>query len=60
MKAEEFECLNTLSEKAIIDTLTSSELNEFRRLLNLWNDNLLHSLDKDNLLHSLDKDNAID
>lgn len=50
MKAEEFECLNTLSEKAIIDTLTSSELNEFKRLLILWNDNLLHSLDKDNAI----------
>lgn len=48
MNIEEFECLNTLSEKAIIDTLTSSELNEFKRLLTLWNDNLLHNLDKDN------------
>jgi hypothetical protein len=43
MKTEEFECLNTLAEKAIINTLTPTELNEFKRLLNLCNDNLQDS-----------------
>lgn len=48
MNAEDFECLDKLSNKAMIDTLTPSELNEFKRLLNLWNDDLLKSLDTDN------------
>jgi hypothetical protein len=48
MNAEEFKSLDMLSEKAIIDTLTPSELNEFKRLLNLWNDNLLQRLYTDN------------
>ncbi|MFT5852497.1 MAG: hypothetical protein ACI87J_002475 [Colwellia sp.] len=43
MNREEFEYLNTLSIKGIKDTLTSSELNEFKRLLTLWNDNLFES-----------------
>ena len=40
MKMEDFEYLNMLSIKAIKDTLTCTELNEFKRLLRLWNDNL--------------------
>ena len=48
MKMEGFEYLNMLSEKAIKDTLTSIELNEFKRLLIIWNDNLLQSSDRDN------------
>ncbi|MFT7007325.1 MAG: hypothetical protein ACJAXJ_001840 [Colwellia sp.] len=48
MKMEGFEYLNMLSEKAIKDTLTSIELNEFKRLLTIWNDNLLQSSDRAN------------
>ena len=40
MEMEDFEYLNMLSKKAIKDTLTCTELNEFKRLLKLWNDNL--------------------
>ena len=46
MNKEEFEFLNALSIKAVKDTLTSNELNElneFKRLLTIWNDNLLQS-----------------
>lgn len=47
MNAEEFKSLDALSEKAMIDTLTPSELNEFKRLLNIWNDDLLQSIETD-------------
>jgi len=37
MDAREFERLNFLSEKALHNTITSTELAEFNQLLNLWN-----------------------
>jgi len=50
MKMEEFEYLNMLSKKSIKDTLTSIELNEFKRLLTLWNDNLFQNSDTANAM----------
>jgi hypothetical protein len=48
MEKEDFERLNTLSQKAINDTVTTTELEEFKRLLTIWNDsteyNMLHCL----------------
>jgi hypothetical protein len=38
MEKEEFERLNTLSEKAINDTATPNELEEFNQLLIAWNE----------------------
>lgn len=40
MVMEEVGRLNALSQKATIDSLTLSELDEFKRLLNIWNDDL--------------------
>ena len=37
MKKEEFNRLNALSEKALNDTVTHSELLEFKELLTSWN-----------------------
>lgn len=55
MKTEEYERLNSLSEKAINETLTPSELNEFKLLLTIWNDyteyNLLQGSCTSNLKH---------
>lgn len=46
METEEFERLNVLSEKAINDTATANELEEFSQLLIAWNEsteyNILH------------------
>lgn len=36
MKSEEFERLNTLSEKAMNDIVTPNELKEFNLLLSAW------------------------
>lgn len=38
MKTEEIERLNSLSEKAIKDIVTPDELEEFMRLLTIWNE----------------------
>jgi hypothetical protein len=47
MNMDQFERLNTLSEKAINDTATVNELEEFSNLLIAWNQsteyNLLHA-----------------
>jgi len=37
MDALEFDRLNLLSEKALHDTATSTELAEFNQLLSIWN-----------------------
>jgi len=37
MGTNEFERLNLLSEKALHDTATSTELAEFNQLLSIWN-----------------------
>ncbi|MDX2367537.1 MAG: hypothetical protein QNK36_03905 [Colwellia sp.] len=44
METEEFERLNVLSEKAINDTATSDELEEFMKLLNVWNESTEYNL----------------
>lgn len=46
MRTEDFDRLNTLSKKSITDTLTPTELNEFKILLTLWNENLLQIFDR--------------
>ncbi len=40
MKSEEFERLNTLSEKAINDIVTPNELKEFNQLLTAWSESV--------------------
>jgi hypothetical protein len=37
MDTNEFNQLNLLSEKALYDTATSTELDEFNQLLSIWN-----------------------
>ena len=37
MNQNDFDRLNTLSEKALSDNITAKELNEFRFLINDWN-----------------------
>jgi hypothetical protein len=37
MDTNEFNRLNLLSEKALHDTATSTELDEFNQLLSIWN-----------------------
>lgn len=44
MEMEGFDRLNALSEKAINDTLTPTELNEFNQLLTLWNKSTEYNL----------------
>jgi hypothetical protein len=44
MDNEEFERLNLLSEKAINDSLTPIELEEFNKLLTSWNESTEYNL----------------
>jgi hypothetical protein len=44
MKTEEFERLNTLSEKAMNDIATPHELEEFKQLLITWNESAEYNL----------------
>jgi hypothetical protein len=44
MNTEQFERLNTLSEKAINDTATINELEEFNHLLIAWNQSTEYNL----------------
>lgn len=48
MTTDQFTRLNVLSEKALNDTASSNELNEFKKLLDDWNQstefNLLNGL----------------
>ena len=57
MDEEEFDRLNTLSEKAMNDIATPNELKEFSQLLNSWNEaveyNLLQGFCVPNLKDSL-------
>jgi len=40
MQSEEFYRLNALSEKAMNDIVSSSELKEFNQLLTIWSESL--------------------
>jgi hypothetical protein len=44
MDTEEFERLNLLSEKAINDSLTPIELEEFNKLFTSWNESTEYNL----------------
>jgi len=44
MKTEEFERLNTLSEKALIDIASPNELQELKQLLTIWNESTEYNL----------------
>ena len=44
MNAEEFERLNALSEKALNDTATLGELDEFSQLFTSWNKSTEYNL----------------
>mgnify|MGYP005988158201 CR=1 FL=1 len=44
MKQEEFDRLNTLSEKAINNILSPIELNEFKHLVTIWNESIEYNL----------------
>jgi len=44
MKTEEFERLNSLSEKAMIDIATPKELQELKQLLILWNESTEYNM----------------
>jgi len=44
MEKEDFERLNTLSEKAINDIATPNELKEFSQLLTTWNESTEYNL----------------
>lgn len=54
MKIEDFERLNSLSEKTMIEIATPEELKELQRLLTIWNEsteyNLSHGFYKPNLI----------
>ena len=38
MTNDNFERLNLLADKALSETMTSNELKEFSKLLNMWNE----------------------
>ena len=44
MEADDFERLNTLSEKAMNDIVTPNELKEFSQLLSTWNESTEYNL----------------
>lgn len=44
MEADDFERLNTLSEKAIDGIATPNELKEFNQLLTIWNESIEYNL----------------
>jgi hypothetical protein len=44
MKMEEFERMNSLSEKALIESATPNELQELKQLLTIWNESTEYNL----------------
>ncbi|MDX2368913.1 MAG: hypothetical protein QNK36_10990 [Colwellia sp.] len=44
MKKEEFERLNTLSEKAMENIATPNEIEEFNKLFTVWNESAEYNL----------------
>lgn len=46
METDDFERLNTLSEKAMNDIATPNELKEFSQLLTTWNESIEYNINQ--------------